>query len=119
MSVALLPDCRARDPKSRVMWANGMAWVAVHCANCGALGGYVPEENMTFAFYLCNPCTEKWSPQADQLAVPDEIFFQLVKEEQLEKYGRELTTPELLVVLADENSSLSKLARDRPQLTGR
>jgi hypothetical protein len=89
--------------------------VPIFCANCGKPGGYVPSENCTFAFYLCNPCAEKWSPLAGTLAVPDEVFWQKVKDAQIEKYGRELTAAEIQAALADQESVLAKLAKDAPK----
>jgi hypothetical protein len=41
------------------------------------------------------------------------IFWQRVKEAQLEKYGRVLTEPEVVEALKDDSSILSKLAKDR------
>jgi hypothetical protein len=35
----------------------------------------VPEENMTFAFYLCNACYEQYGAIAGMMAVPDDVFF--------------------------------------------
>ena len=121
MSEEFLPDSRLKDKDKgnvRLPFANTMPmnWVPIFCANCGAPGGWVPEESTTFAFYLCNPCAEKWSPLAGTMAVPDEVFWQKVKDAQIEKYGRELTAPEVVEALKDENSILTKLAKDRARL---
>ena len=98
-----------------------MSFVPIFCANCGASGGFVPEENMTFAFYLCNEqqngCFEKYGIPAHALAIPDQVFWQKVKEAQLEKYGRELTSKEVIQYLADPNSLMSVLARSRKSIT--
>ena len=119
MSVETLPDSRLKDSKGtvRLPFASicPMNWVPIFCANCGAPGGWVPEETTTFAFYLCNSCAEKWSPLAGTLAVPDEVFWQKVKDAQIEKYGRELTREEIVAALEDQESALAKLARDAPK----
>ena len=101
-----------RVVKSR-MFHNGIPWVPIFCANCGKDGGYVPEEASDFAFYLCDPCAEKWSPLAGTMAIPDEVFWENVKQTQIEAYGRELTGPEIAEALKDEHHVLTKLARDR------
>ena len=108
----LLPDTRLRNTKNVVRGA-GMNWVPIFCANCGADGGLVPEENCNFAFYLCNPCAEKFGDIEGTYIEPDAVFWQRVKEEQLAKYGRELTSAELVEVLKDENHPLTKLCKDR------
>jgi hypothetical protein len=118
MSEEILPDSRLKDTAkgSKVMpfgRVNRLNWAPIFCANCGAPGGYVPEENMTFAFYLCNSCGEKWAPLVGTMAVPDEVFWQKVKEAQMEKYGRLLTAEEIVRALEDGESVISKLARSR------
>jgi hypothetical protein len=119
MAEDLLPDSRLKESKGekRLPFANVMPlnWAPIFCANCGAPGGYVPEENCTFAFYLCNPCAEKWSPLAGTMAVPDEIFWAKVREAQIEKYGRELTEEEIHLAMMDESSIFAKLAREAPR----
>jgi hypothetical protein len=119
----ILPDSRLRNngtPQgSKVI--NGMNFVPIFCANCGAPGGFVPEENMTFAFYLCdvrqNGCYEKHGVAAHFLAIPDRVFWQKVKEAQIERYGRELTSKEVIQYLADPNSLMSVLAKSRKAIT--
>jgi hypothetical protein len=108
----LLPDCRPRVQKKSVR-AGYMNWVPIFCANCGCDGGLVPEEGCNFAFYLCIPCSERIPPSAWEMRVPDEVFWDKVKNEQLEKYGRELTENELVEILKDDNNSLTKLCKDR------
>jgi hypothetical protein len=112
----VLPDCRAKQPKN-VYNHIGLNWVQTFCANCGVPGPLTPEENTTFFFYLCQPCAEKWGPIAGTYMEPDAVFFERVKREQLEKYGRELTAPEIIEVLKDSNSSLSKLVNERRRIT--
>jgi hypothetical protein len=112
----LLPDSRLAQPtgvKRLVNKLGSLNYVPIFCANCGAEGGMVPEENMTFAFYLCNPCAEKWTPLVDTCMVPDQLFWQKVNEAQLENYGRILSGPEIQKELQDPNSILSMLAREK------
>lgn len=124
MSVELLPDSRLKDarshtghPKGAFQQAPGWWWTPIFCANCGADGGAVPEDNIMGAFYLCPPCFETHGVPAGISVMPDEVFWQLVHNEMMERYGRMLTTPEILTQLADTNSLLSRLARDRTALT--
>lgn len=114
-TIDILPDSRLKTvvtPKGAV-WRNGSWWEPVFCANCGADGGLVPQENMTFMFYLCDPCFETHGAIAGTYALPDEVFFQMVAEAQLEKHGRFLTEPELVAAIDDPFDPLSRLARDR------
>jgi hypothetical protein len=106
----LLPDSRPRVQRGTV-FRGGVPWTPIYCANCGADGGLVPEENMTFAFYLCDPCFEKHGAIAGTMAVPDQVFWKKVHEAMLEKYGRILTPLELEKVVAAGESPLAKLIR--------
>jgi hypothetical protein len=108
----ILPDSRLRETKGRVS-VRGTTFVPIFCANCGADGGGVPEEHMTFAFYLCDPCAEKWGPIAGTYVEPDAVFFEKVKQAQLEKYGRLLTQEELAKL--DGTGPLAVLAREAPK----
>src|SRR5579862_9363720 len=112
MSMELLPDSRTKVQK-KIVRIGLMNWVPIFCANCGADGGMVPEENCNFAFYLCEPCSEKWTPLVGTFMVPDEVFWEKVREEQIEKFGRLLEAHELVEILKDENNSLTKLCKDR------
>jgi hypothetical protein len=104
----LLPNSRARESKN-VTYRVGFPWVPIFCANCGADGGAVPEEHCDFAFYLCNPCAEKWGQLAGTMTMPDEVFWQKVTD----AYGRELTEEERIKELDDESSLLSKLTKEK------
>lgn len=107
----ILPDTRGKTGLKQSI--NGTWWVPIFCANCGKPGGYVPEENMTFAFYLCdNPCAATWGPIANTYMEPDAVFFKRIELAQLEKYSRLLGPLELLQALEDANSPLAKLARE-------
>lgn len=111
----VLPDSRLKTihtPKGMVSSPFG-TWIPVFCANCGADGGFCPEENMTFMFYLCNKCWEKYGAIAATLAIPDEVFWEKVRQEQMEKYGRLLTEEELLKVSWADASPLAKLLKAR------
>lgn len=110
----ILPDSRARITRGRVV-VGGVNYVPVFCANCGADGGGVPEESVTFVFYLCNSCAEKQGPIAGMYMEPDAVFFEKVKQAQLEKYGRMLNETEILKALDDESGPLAKLAREAPK----
>jgi hypothetical protein len=110
----ILPDSRARITRNRVN-VRGTIYVPVFCANCGADGGGVPEENMTYCFYLCNLCCEKQGPIAGTYMEPDAVFHEKVRQAQLEKYGRQLTEVEVLKALEDESGPLAKLAREAPR----
>lgn len=68
----ILPDCRAQRPTGGKFHL-GQMWYRVSCANCRAEGPYVPEQNMTFAFYLCNPCYESHGAIAGTMVLPDEV----------------------------------------------
>jgi len=109
----ILPDSRARDA-SRILMGHGGVWVPVFCANCGADGGMVPEDNMTFAFYLCRPCAETHGAIAGMMMMPDEVFFERLKQEQLEAHGRFLTEQELIAIVEADASPLAKLIKEGP-----
>ena len=109
---SILPNSIPKNTKGR-MFRNGQPWIPIYCANCGADGGFVPEEAATFAFYLCDVDAEKWSPLAGLMAIPDEVFWEKVKQTQIETFGRELTGDEIVEALKDEHHVLTKLARDR------
>lgn len=111
----LLPDCRPKRSLHVIRGAWGH-WVPIFCANCGAPGGYVPEENMTFAFYLCektqNDCAGKWGHlAATQYVEPDRVFWERVNQEQLSTYGRLLSPTELQRLHESGASPLATLLR--------
>jgi|FreactTroBogLake_1042271.scaffolds.fasta_scaffold19252_3 hypothetical protein len=108
----VLPDCRPKVQRNIVHHV-GLNWTPIYCANCGADGGLVPEDNCNFAFYLCNSCAEKWSPVEGTYMVPDEVFWQRLLEEQMNTFGRVLTDDEMHTELQNENSVLFKLGKDR------
>lgn len=107
----LLPDSRPKVVKSQ-KWHKGAFWTPIFCANCGIPGGYVPEENCSFACWLCDLCAETYGTVAGTMMMPDEVFWKKVEEAQLEQYGRVLSTLELVQVANDESSSLSTLLKE-------
>jgi hypothetical protein len=108
MTIELLPDCRAKTTKNRIFVPGG-AWIPVFCANCGIDGGSCPEENMTFMFYLCNKCAETYGQIAGTLMMPDELFWEKLRQEQLASHGRFLTEDELVQVVQEDASPLATL----------
>jgi hypothetical protein len=113
MKKDILPDSRLRAPRG-VQFHLGYNWVPIFCANCGASGGFVPEDSCNFAFYLCQPCSEKLPPVEGTYVEPDRVFWEKVKEAQIEKYGHELTPEEIAVVLnTQENTIFHQLSKEK------
>jgi hypothetical protein len=85
-----LPDSRPLVQRGSIK-VKGVEMSPIYCNNCGKDGGLVSAENMTFAFWLCDPCAEKWSPMVGTYTVPDEVFWQMVREEKgsLESLAKE------------------------------
>src|SRR5262245_40247221 len=105
MRADILPDSRMKNETvGSVMadWpmADGktvrVECVKVYCGNCGKEYGFVPRENTTFAFWLCNQCFEKYGAVAGTFALPDEEFCQAVQHEMQERLGRDLSEQEIL-----------------------
>jgi hypothetical protein len=113
----ILPNSIATRSTKIITWANGMKWIPIFCANCGKDGGMVMETEWdrvkNFAFYLCDPCAEKWSPLTNTAIAPDEAFWKKVREVQFDEFGRELSTAEIVEALKDDNHVLTKLCKDR------
>lgn len=110
MGPEILPDSRARETRGRIFTPGG-AWVPVFCANCGVHGGSCPEENMTFMFYLCNRCAETHGKIAGTLMMPDELFYEKLRLEQMDSYGRYLTEQELVTIVQEDASPLATLLK--------
>lgn len=75
----------------------------------------VAEETLgpNFACYVCDGCAEKYgSEHLGAYVEPDVVFWQRVKQEQLDQYGRELTQQELESAVQDEANPLSLLVKD-------
>lgn len=114
LTADILPSSVCVDPKG-VIFQNGQKWYPIYCASCGISGGMVPEPSKDFAFYLCdedrNNCSSKWSPLVDHMIVPQERFWEVARQEQLEKLGRQMTANEIIEAMRDPNHWLWKLAR--------
>lgn len=106
----ILPDSRMKD-RRQFVWGPMGSWLPIFCQNCGADGGLVPEEGTTFAFWLCRSCAEKFGDIAGMMLLPDEVYWEKLKQEQLEAYGRFLTEPELLAVVEAGASPLATLIK--------
>jgi NAD-dependent SIR2 family protein deacetylase len=105
----ILPDSRAHEAKNVIRSPFGNL-IICYCANCGCEWGRVREEEMTFAFVLCNKCAETMGPIAGMMAVPDEVFFERVRQE---RETAKLEDPvEFVKALADPSTPLGKLAVD-------
>jgi len=116
MAVEILPESRLLDRRKGsvrgVFLGVSINWIPVFCASCGRPHGYVPEENMKFAFWLCDPCADRYGAVAGTLMMPDQVFWSKVREEQLEKYGRILNMQELQAAADSPCTPLGKLLRD-------
>ena len=115
-AVNLLPDSRARETRGRV-FRGSQSWIPVFCANCSkGPFGYCPEENMTFMFYQCQACAERLGEIVGTYSMPDEVFFQKLKDAQEEEVGAYLTEGEFAAyVEANPTSALAKLIKDAPR----
>lgn len=111
-NVTILPSSKtARSARGAVASVMGY-WVPIYCANCGADGGMVPEDTTTFAFYLCNDCVMVHGVIEGTVMTPDEVFWQRVHNEQMEKYGRILEPGELDDVATANASPLATLLNE-------
>lgn len=110
--IDILPDSRPKEPKGRV-FQGAVSWIPIFCANCGADGGLVPEENCNFAFYLCNACAQTHGAVPGTMMMPDQVFWEKLKQEQLESHGRYLNEIELAQVLEADASPLATLLKSR------
>lgn len=108
----ILPDSRAKNTKGRIFTPAG-AFIPIYCANCGVHGGTCPEENMNFMFYLCQNCADTHGPIANTMLMPDELFYQKLKDEQLAAHGRYLNEFELSAIVAEDASPLATLILGR------
>jgi len=110
IKIDLLPDSRAQETKGRIFTPMG-AWIPFFCANCGKDCGSCPEENMNFLFYLCPKCFETHGEIAGTMMMPDEVFFEKLKQEQMASYGHYLTQQELAAVVEADASPLATLLK--------
>lgn len=107
----VLPECRARDPKGMIFTEIGV-YIPFYCANCGKECGSCPEENMRFMFYLCPKCAESWGEVAGVMALPDEVFWEKLKQEQMAHFGYYPNQQELAKVLEEDSSPLATLLKE-------
>jgi hypothetical protein len=116
MTLEILPDSRARDPKGARWTPNGFE-IPIYCSSCHVgPAGWCPEET-PFLFYICNACYAKHGEMTNVMFMPDEVFFREVAEAQVQKYGHALNAIETEIKLGDPESLESRLARDRKWLT--
>lgn len=114
----LLPNCLTREPQEDRSIQLPGRWLRLYCASCGVDGGRVRDTEMpsNYAFYLCdekqNNCVEKYGHLDGTFMIPDEVFFEKVKQAQLESYGHILSQNELAMELQDESSTMSKLKKE-------
>ena len=115
----IAPDSRLRDRARGLirglfpLLGHAINWVPIFCANCGKPNGYVPAENCDFVCWLCTPCSEKHGAEYGGALVPDEIFWQKAKHEQLSMYGRLLSPRELQAVAESGNGPLATLLSEK------
>lgn len=106
----VLPDSRARDSRGAIMTPMGYM-VPIFCANCGVKGGLTFEENMTFLFWQCNPCFAKYGQLTNTMVMPDEVYWQKLRDEQMERYHRLLSNEELLSIVEADATPLATLIK--------
>lgn len=126
----VLPDSRLKDAKETVMgdWElpdpiTGLMkkvrleFEPIFCINCGKPNGYVPMHiGMATVTWFCKPCSEKWGMMANDWMLADQVFWQIVAGEMLDRFGRALTQDEINV-LAEQGrlgTALEKLDRESP-----
>ena len=119
MNENVLPDSRMASPTGVIRIEFGewgrLNMQPIFCANCGKLGAYVPEANMTFAFWLCDhPCADQWATLAGTYTTTDEVFFATAAQEMLEQYGHFLTEEEILKAEVEKTGSFAKLLKESP-----
>lgn len=109
-SPLFLPDSRTREKRGGVRSAEHGTVLPIYCANCGKEWGLVPENHITFAFALCDPCAETHGDIAHTYKEPDEVFWERVNNAMQEE---KIDTHEQLVVQLDDSSStFAKLAEE-------
>jgi hypothetical protein len=107
----LLPDSRPRLVRGARLGADGAYWIPIYCYNCGVAGGSVPEQNMRFVSWLCKECAATYAVAQNELLMPDEVFWELVAQEQMDQFGRPLTEQELVQVVEADATPLAALIK--------
>lgn len=114
----ILPDSRLGSNNGAVIadWHGfgRVECVPVFCANCGAEHGYVPKENTTFSFWLCQQCFEKYGEIAGCMVQPDHEFWEEVKQTMLANFGHALDPLELFVLEQQGWGPLASLVKESP-----
>lgn len=104
MTADILPDSRLKRADLKTVMADWklpdgttvrIEVCPVFCANCGAEHGFVPKDNTSWAFFLCDDCYEKWGVPANLMVESDTAFWERVHYEMLEKHGHVLTADEI------------------------
>ena len=119
-----LPDSRMEYPTNVMRIEFGqygrINMEPLFCASCGhGPVAYVPIENMTHAFWLCdNGCSQKWSPLPGTYTTPDTQFWERVKAQSLETTGHFLREEDVLRYESSSCNPLSTLLKESP-LKGR
>lgn len=120
----MLPDSRTSHvvtPKGATWDAERDAWmVPIYCASCAKVGGWVSQENVTWAFWLCQTCEPKYGAIAGVMLVPDALVWELMRQEQMH-HGKQrlLSDGELRNAIETDATPLSNLVTlGRKQLRG-
>lgn len=116
MPIDILPESRPRDRKGAVQTKDGWL-IPIYCANCSKKWGMVPEKNITFAFALCDPCSETHGHPAHFYAEPDAVFWRRVAEEAQDMRLLSLSQQELQKHFEDQSSAIGKLLREHYNAT--
>lgn len=106
----VLPDCRTRARTGATV-IQGCKVVPLYCGHCYKLAGYVQEELITGAFYLCPPCAETHGDPLHCYKEPEEVFWERVRNAQAEQEIPE-SPIELAKALEDPSSVAAKLAEE-------
>lgn len=110
LTADVLPDSRSIGARGGRPGPGGF-WIPIYCASCGEGGGSVPEANMNFVFWLCNDCFVKHGEIANTMVMPDEVYWERLRQEQMDKYKRLLEEQELLAIVAADASPLASLIK--------
>lgn len=125
MLVSILPDSRLKDSnKGSVIgeWIDAFGnkikieFVQIYCFSCGKKQGLVPMDAISYVSWLCHPCSIKYGKEASLHNCPDSIFWEHVKEEMINRFGRELTQEEILIETQNYNlgRNLELLEKESP-----
>jgi hypothetical protein len=120
MSIDILPESRATVARNVTRTPYG-DYEPAHCANCGIPWGIAPVKGTPaaahFLFVLCERCAETYGNIAHTYVEPDAVFYARLRDEMLERFGRELTAEELAIEL--ESGKLQTLISDWTRFTSK